>query len=51
MFYLIAGMMVILAILLVIENRKSPNFNGFCAVSVWLTFLGVFAWYVGTLMD
>ena len=47
MFYIIAGMMVILAVLLVMENRKSSNFGGFCAVSMWFIILAIMAGYIG----
>ena len=50
MMFCIAGMMFILAILMVWENRNHQNFYGFLVVSVWTAILGIFAGCVGLLM-
>ena len=47
--FVIAGMMVILAILVLCENRNHPNFMGFVAVSMWFILLSIFTGYMGYL--
>ena len=48
--FIIAGMFIILAILLVLENKNHQNFRGFIAVSLWLVILACIAGYLGYLL-
>lgn len=50
MFFVLGGMFVLLAILLVAENINSVNFKAFISVACWLFFLGGFSFYMGYLM-
>lgn len=50
MFFVLGGMFILLAILLVAENIDSVNFRGFISVACWLLFLGGFSFYMGYLM-
>jgi len=50
MFFVLGGMFVLLAILLVAENADSVNFKAFIAVACWLLLLGGFSLYIGYLM-
>ena len=48
--FVLGGMFVLLAILLVAENIDSINFKAFISVACWLLFLGGFSFYMGYLM-
>ena len=50
MFFVLGGMFVLLAILLVAENTDSVNFKAFISVACWLLFLGGVSFYMGYLM-
>lgn len=50
MLFVLGGMFVLLAILLVAENNDSVNFKAFTSVACWLFFLGGFLFYIGYLM-
>ena len=50
MFFVLGGMFILLAILLVAENIDSINFKAFTSVACWLVFLGIFSFYMGYLM-
>lgn len=50
MFFVLGGMFILLAILLVAENIDSANFKAFTSVACWLLLLGGLSFYMGYLM-